>query len=324
MKLPEEITWELKLNRLVSIVRDRLVRSLPFLIRSSPLRTVAIETTTKCTRKCPYCPPHSAMDIPHLYMRPELYDRILGSLSGHGFKGEIFFNLYGESLCDDRLGSWIEQARAALPGAKLVVFTNGDLLTVEKYRGLVKAGLDTMTISQHSPVLAPGLEKTLDTLRRDFAGIYRAKIINYHHHFHEGKNSLGLLNNKGGLADVRRKGVKCCTDISYIAVDCLGEVLLCCNDCTASYVFGNVMARDLYEIWEDPDFTAIRLEIMRGGAPFEICRKCMGPNGLCTAVPPGNAERLPPAFTDFDEVMRCRGMKERTGSRVLKPEARDL
>jgi hypothetical protein len=293
----------LSLNGLALRLRDLRRRLLRSRLDARPLRMVALETTTECTRRCAYCPPHSGLEIPRLRMSEEVYRRVLASLAARAYSGDIFFSLYGDSLCDDRLEAWLAQARAKLPKARLLVFTNGDLLTRERYLSLKAAGMDMMPLSLHDKVMRQELQTTLDGLKRDFPSGYCVGEVDYYSQFYGPVGDVGLLNNKGGLADVRRRPFGSCCDVESAAVDCLGNVLLCNNDCTSSCVLGSVLRRDLFEIWEDPAFVSARLRIMRGEWLFEICRRCMSPAGRVTAAPAGAAVRLPPAFTDFDSVM---------------------
>ncbi len=294
-----KLTWELAFSQRFNRIFDRLLAALPFLLDPLRMKAVAIETTTGCTRKCAYCPPHSAADIPPLLMKRGTYLSILASLSRNNFSGSVYFNLYGESLLDDRLEDWLGLARAALPWAKLAIFTNGDLLTAARYLALKKSGMDYMALSQHSEQLSARLVGTLEALARDHPGLYNIKLTDYHRLYYAESNRLGVLNNKGGLADVKRRPPPRCRDVESAAVDCLGNVLLCCNDCTSSYVFGNAGETDLFRIWNSPSFTAARRLAQRGKKPFEICRRCMGGEGLSVEMPRAKAKRLPAAFSDM-------------------------
>lgn len=302
MPSTRKLTWEMRLNHLCMRARDGLMTLFPFLLDPYPVRAVAFETTTECTRKCAYCPPHSSLAIPPLRMPAGIFRRVIGSLAGRGFGGNVFFNLYGESLADERLEAWIAEARAKLPSATLIVFTNGDLLTAERFLSLKKAGMDTMVLSQHSAELRPELAAALETLKSGYPELYCVTVIDYHGQYYGGRG-IGLLNNKGGLADVRRRPYRHCCDVESAAIDCLGNVLLCNNDCTSSYVFGNVSEKDFHRIWEDPLFAGVRRRIMRGERVFEICRRCMSAEGLTTAAPRGKAARLPKAFHDMGRVL---------------------
>ncbi len=298
-----KLTWEMQVFRLGRRLYDLALGLVPFLRDPLTFRMVALETTTECTRNCPYCPPHSSMRIPRLRMAPELYRRVLDSLAAHGYTEKIFFNIYGEPLTDERLEEWLGLARARLPGAKLIVFTNGDLLTVKRFLSLKKAGMDVLSISQHSATLPAPTAAALRALERDYPKLADFWVVNYYRQYNVWWENVGLLNNKGGLADVNRVPYLHCCDVESAAVDCLGNVLLCNNDCTSSYVFGNVGEKDLYEIWNAPAFLAARRKIMGGKWIFEICRRCMARSGATVAVPPGKAARLPRAFHDMRRVL---------------------
>ena len=299
----KQYPWVMRLNHLALRLRSAYRAFLPFRLDPRRITTVALETTTECTRKCAYCPPHHAMAVPKLKMAPEIFRSILASLAAHDYAGSIFFSLYGESLADDRLEAWLAEARGKVPGARLVVFTNGDLLTVERYLSLKKAGMDVLSVSLHSREPGAALLRTLGTLQNEHPGLYCVGVIDYYSQYYDRGGGVGLLNNKGGMADVRRRPFSSCCDIDSSAIDCFGNVLLCNNDCTSSYVFGNVREKDFYAIWTDPAFVSARLKIMRGEWLFEICRKCMDRRGLTTPIPSGKAARLPPAFNDFREVL---------------------
>ena len=116
-------------------------------------------------------------------------------------------------------------------------------------------------------------------------------------------DAAALRRNLAVLADVRRRPFGSCCDIESACVDCEGNVLLCNNDCTSSYVFGNVLQKDFYSIWEAHAFVLARRRIMRSEWLFDICRKCMSSGRRTTPVPAGSARRLPAAFHDMPAVM---------------------
>lgn len=295
--------WVPRLNALAMRLRDRWRALFPYRLDPLFIRAVALETTTACTRRCPYCPPHSAMDIPRLEMPRELFTRVVSSLGARGYAGDIFFSLYGDSLCDPRLESLVAEAREKVKKARLVVFTNGDLLTEERYRALRRAGMDEMSLSKHSAELSPGLAGALERLGLAEGPDFRVHVVDYYAAALPGAET-GLLNNKGGLAPVRRPPLRSCCDVESACVDCLGKVLLCNNDATSSYVFGDANEKDFWAVWEDPVFVRARRDILRGRWPFEICRRCMSAAGAVTPVPSGPAARLPAAFPGAAEEIK--------------------
>ena len=302
------ITWELELGRWLDRVKDAVGKVLPPRQRSPDLKMVVLEVSTECNRKCVYCPPHYSLGIPPLKMDWELFRGIIDSLAKNSFGGRLGFGIYGESLLDDKLEDRLSYAAARLPASLPTVYTNGDRLTVGRYLGLRKAGMAVMIISQHSPELSGALLETLKAIKRDYPEQYCVRVIDYHELYSAGRNKLGIMNNRGGLAEVKRKPPSRCRELDYPAIDCLGNVLLCCQDCTASYVFGNAGERDFFEIWNDPAFVEARRRIRSGEWLFEICRNCMSGKGLCKEKPRGHAPRLAPAFHDFRTAMASCGL----------------
>lgn len=302
-----DITRQLELNFRLNRLLDPVLKALPAWLYSPALKMVVLEVTTACNRKCAYCPPHYALGIPPLSMEWELYCAIIESLAAKSYRGRLGFGIYGDALLDDRLEDRLGYAAARLPGTIPTVYTNGDRLTVDRFLSLRKAGMAVMIISQHSPELSPALRDALQVLKRDYPELYCISLINYHRLYAEG-NKPGVMNNRGGLAEVTRRPPARCRELDYAAVDCLGNVLLCCQDCTASYVFGNAGERDFFEIWNDPAFKEVRRRIRRGDWLFEICRKCMSGKGLCTKKPAGKAPRLAPAFHDLKTAMTSLGL----------------
>lgn len=298
-----KMTWEVGLGYRLRSLADSVLHRLPAWLRERRLKFVTLEVVTECNRKCVYCPPHSSLDIPPLRMDWEVYRRIVDSLAANGFAGWLSYSLSGESLLDEKLEDRIRYAVGKSAAILPVVYTNGDLLTAQKFLALKAAGMHMLIISQHSRELGGALTETLRALKRDHPELYTVSIMDYYKLYYTDGNKLGVINNRGGLADVKRKPLSSCRELDYAAIDCLGNVLLCCQDCTSSYVFGNVLEKDFFAIWNDPVFAAARRRIERGEWLFEICRKCAGPEGLCTAKPRGKARRLPPAFGDLGAVM---------------------
>ncbi len=115
---------------------------------------VYIETSSQCNRRCSYCPNNQNDRISNNYfMDDEIYNRILSELALINYSKEFHFVGYNEPLMHiDNLLGRIEQARAALPLATIVVFSNGDYLSSSKLDALTAAGMNGLVLAVH---LAP-------------------------------------------------------------------------------------------------------------------------------------------------------------------------
>ncbi|MBU3918412.1 radical SAM protein [Patescibacteria group bacterium] len=114
---------------------------------NSIFKFVEIEICPLCNRKCSFCP-ISKDNIPKKLMSNQLFGKILSELKELNFNGDICLSSYGEPLLDKRLAGFAKRVKAEL-GSKIIIATNGDFLTIERFKELVSAGIDTIIVSQH-------------------------------------------------------------------------------------------------------------------------------------------------------------------------------
>jgi radical SAM protein with 4Fe4S-binding SPASM domain len=252
-------------------MNNKLIRRAARLVYRSilplPLQVVEIETTTVCNRACHYCPNYT-VGRPHRYMEENTFVKIIDSLKRHGFTGRISPHFYGEPLMDSRIVSLIEYTHKSIPKAKIKLFTNGDLLTVEKYLVLKRAGVELFIISQHSPMPSDAIKDTLSYIRMNHPELYTVENEDYYH--------TNDKFNRGGLVDVKPEKRKYCFVVNQLVFDYLGNAVLCCNDYNSSHIFGNINNKDVHEIWYDKQFVRARNMIQSGFWHYDICRKCVG------------------------------------------------
>lgn len=111
---------------------------------------IEVETHSYCNRRCDYCPNVTGDRLgPNVHMKPEIYARLLSGLTEISFAGSFVLNSYNEPLYDRSILERIAEARAALPKAQLMLYTNGDYLTPDYVTELAAAGLSYMHVSIH-------------------------------------------------------------------------------------------------------------------------------------------------------------------------------
>ena len=114
------------------------------------VQRVEVETHSYCNRRCGYCPNVVGDRLgPNIRMADALFARILHDLADVQFRGALVLSHYNEPLSDRFILTRIAQARAALPKAQILIYTNGDYLDVELVDALAEAGLSYMHISIH-------------------------------------------------------------------------------------------------------------------------------------------------------------------------------
>ncbi len=259
---------------------QRLIKGFRDLLKPS-LKAVEIETTTICNRKCVYCPNYTSPRAP-ARMADSTFYTIIDSLARGNFKGRISPHFYGEPLTDDRLTSFIKHIRHRLPKVQIKLYTNGDLLTVDKYIELKNAGVDIFRISQHSEEPSDAMAGLSAYFKESRTGRSDIEYLDYHGSYNKeerpaafpGSHLRPEFTNRGGLVKAGSANRKYCYYVDQMTIDYEGNAVLCCNDYNSSIVFGNVTKRDLFEIWNDKKYAKARKMISGGKWLFEICKKC--------------------------------------------------
>jgi len=231
----------------------------------SIFKIVEIETCPICNRRCSFCPITYDKNPPEI-MSEELFNKIVAELKKLKFKGEIYLSSYGEPLLDKRLARFAKKIKVEL-GSKIIINTNGDFLTEEKFRELVLAGIDTINVSQHDkePSLA---------IRNLFSQVTTLKLK---HLVFTVKNEDSELFNRGGSVKVKNlpPSVPFC-NITHMFIRADGNVRFCCNDYYCEVKLGNVNQKKLVDIWNDPFYRKIRNETRKGIFNLKICKRCLG------------------------------------------------
>jgi len=229
---------------------------------------IFIDTFTACNRRCFYCP-NSKFErglIENLRIMEEgLFYKVIDELAELRWRGEICPSFYGEPLLDERLPDLIMYARSKLTASTVNIFTNGDFLTLELYKKLVKVGVNVFTLTQHPGSPSPFIEDILK---------YRKEHGDDNVAFYYRK--LPVMNNRLGLVEAREEVRKICEiiDEKKVGIHWDGEVIFCCNDYFLTIKVGNIKNEKLIDIWNKPWYKQIRKELRRGIFGSEICRKC--------------------------------------------------
>lgn len=114
------------------------------------VRRVEVETHSYCNRRCGYCPNVVGDRLgANVRLDDRLFAHVLDDLAAISYAHALVLSHYNEPLADRAIVERIAQARAALPGAKILIYTNGDYLTPVLLDDLAGAGLSYMHVSIH-------------------------------------------------------------------------------------------------------------------------------------------------------------------------------
>jgi len=233
-----------------------VARSEPAPLRTEAPQVVEIEVNRRCNRTCSYCP--QALDWyrgPETRIDPRLYSRILNELAAQDFTGRLSFHHYNEPLLHKGLPGLVREARANLPRAFLVLYTNGDLLTDARHEALLAAGVDRFFVTRHAGTPIPA---------RD------CQVVRYPGAF--------VLSSRGGLVGATggARTLPCYAPSEMLIVRHTGEVVLCHEDAMAEQVMGNLTTQSVREVWESPGFVRLRARLRQGdrGGACALCARC--------------------------------------------------
>jgi len=237
---------------------------------------INIETTTFCNRRCEYCP-NSKFDRSlkqnEKLMTQDTFKKVIKDLKAIRYSGRISPHFYGEPLTDKRLVELLKYAHENIPKAKLEIYTNGDLLSIDMLESFYAIGVNNFVVTlhgndeerKHNKERIYGLKKYIKENKKAI----KMDIIDISSNYY--------LSNRAGLVNVKNKSkaIACQYATSPLVMNYNGDVLLCCNDYLGQVIFGNVRKKSLLDIWNDIRFKNIRNEIRKNKFRLNICKKCI-------------------------------------------------
>lgn len=244
------------------------------LYKSQPMFShIEIETINRCNGACSFCPVNKNDDPRKKAVMPvELFEGIVGQLAEMGYSGRFATFSNNEPLLDDRIIDFNSYARKRLPNARMHLFTNGTLLTMEKFIALTEV-LDELIIDNYQQELR--LIKPCREIA-EYCGEHpelRKKVTIVLRKPNE------ILTSRGGAAPNRARLAgygddRCVLPFKQMVVRPDGKVSLCCNDALGKYTLGDAGREKLADIWRGPRFAMVRKCLYGGRKEWGDCRFC--------------------------------------------------
>lgn len=234
---------------------------------------VEIETINRCNGKCDFCPVSVTHDIRERQMMDEvLFKKIIDQLAELEYSGRLATFSNNEPFLDSRIIEFNCYARERLPKARLHLFTNGTVMTLDKFKDIIKY-LDELIIDNYNQNLE--LNENSKSVKEycEQHPELRQKVTIVLRKEHE------ILTSRGGDAPNRNQKksyplVKCALPFKQLIVRPNGKVSLCCNDPYGRMTLGDTNKESLKEIWYGQKFTEVREKLSRGRGMLEHCRYC--------------------------------------------------
>lgn len=235
----------------------------------STLRSIELNVTEFCNRKCEFCPRHDPTLYPNGKSRMSLntIEKIANDLRDINYEGRIGFVGFGEPLAYPELCEAITIFKKT--NAKWIeVNTNGDFLSRKVVENLVKAGCTHLSVSMYDFDIS-------DTLMSMSQGL---DICVTPRHNYPQKFELQLVNRTAILDDsvvVDPINRQCFVPFYEMFIDWNGDVLVCRNDWGRKGVVGNIMNSSIYDVWFSEQIVNYRKNLSQGKREKCVpCNKC--------------------------------------------------
>lgn len=268
---------------------------------------VMVENTNVCNSKCVFCP-HPIMQRRQGFMSRELFEKVARECRDLNID---YFTIYGfgEPLIDPDFVARVKFAKS-LGLKRVTTNTNAELLSEEKSRQLIAAGLDEIYIS-FDAASAPTYQKVRPTLSfdkierniknlmaiRKKSGKTKPEVILSFVESDANKQevkefiakwkdivdniSISIIHNwtgkieTGSVNSGRWRRDPCRLLWTDMVISWNGDVPLCCNDYENKLILGSINKNSISEIWGGEILSVVRRDHLAGtfnGNP--VCDRC--------------------------------------------------
>lgn len=233
---------------------------------------VEIETINRCNGICPFCPVNKKDDTRKFkLMKKELFESIVSQLKNLDFKGRISLFSNNEPFLDSRIIEFAQYARQQLPQAYMIMYTNGTLLTLDKFKNIIPY-LDKLIIDNYNDNLVLNNNiKEIDKYCKNNTVLNRKVEIHL-------RKINEILTTRGGQSPNNKKrktvNISCSLPFRQIVIRPDGKLSLCCNDALGKYTMGDLNKQSLIEIWNSKKYEIIRNKLKKARKNISLCKYC--------------------------------------------------
>lgn len=234
--------------------------------------SVEIEVINRCNGDCAFCPVNRHTDPRKLKkMDEKLFHRIIDELGEMGYKGRLALHSNNEPFLDTRIVEFARYAKEHVPHAYIYMFTNGTLLTLEKFCAIIPY-LNKLIIDHYDDNLQ--LSENMEEINRycqEHLDIDRKVEIHL-------RKKNEVLNTRGGQSpnNDRRETLRmsCILPYKQMVIRPDGKISLCCNDPYGRNTMADLNKMTLKEAWYSERYKKVRKELRKGRSRVNLCRYC--------------------------------------------------
>lgn len=234
---------------------------------------ISIETINRCNSTCEFCPANKNNESrPFAKMSEELFKKIILELEELGYEGYLNLYVNNEPFMDTRIEEWYAYAKKHLPKAKMLLYTNGTLITMERFKRIIPY-IDKMIINNYSDKyeLHNNIEEIYQFVKE--TPEYWDKDITIQIRYIK-----EILTNRAGTAPNKNAGKRnrkiCIMPFTDFTIYPNGVVGLCCSDALEKTNYGNLNDSTLYEIWSGSRYDELRRTIGTDRSQYSFCKYC--------------------------------------------------
>lgn len=265
-KLPRALNNAIELFFYKKLV-GKFIRTID--IDSLPIFThIEIETINRCNGVCSFCPVNSTTDQrPYTRMSTYLFKKIVTNLASLNYNGTICLFSNNEPFIDNRITEFCYYTRKTLPKARIVLYTNGSLLTINLLREIEKY-VDLLVINDYETFDLSDLKEYYDKFLKENSKIFFSK-----------RNYSEVRTSRGGKApnkiNASSINAACLYPFKQLVVRPDGKCSLCCNDALGLYTLGDLSNSSLQDIWYSKSYRVIRTKMIKSKREnLELCNSC--------------------------------------------------
>ena len=234
---------------------------------------IEIETINRCNGSCSFCPVNRNVDPrKETIMTEKMFYEIIEQLEELNYSGRFTTFSNNEPLLDERIIEWNRYARKKLPNARMHLFTNGTLMTLDKFKALVEI-LDELIIDNYHQELK--LIKPCQQIQeycKEHPELTKKVTIVL-------RKPQEILTTRGGTAPNRHNignyaKERCVLPFKQLIVRPDGKVSLCCNDALGKYTLGDLTKEKIVDVWYGPKYEMVRNALYQGRENWGDCKSC--------------------------------------------------
>ena len=234
---------------------------------------ISIETINRCNSTCSFCPASKGNETrPLKKMDENLFRKIIQDLKDMDYSGYLNLYVNNEPFIDNRIEDWYAYAKRELPKAKMLLYTNGTLLTIERFKKIILY-IDKCIINNYTNEykLHDNIKELIEFVNNN-KEYWNCDITVQIRYIDE------ILTNRAGVAPNKQKvktnNMMCTMPYTDITIYPDGAIGLCCNDAKEQTNYGNIQDTSIEKLWKSKIYYNLRKNIGQNRSQYSFCDGC--------------------------------------------------